>query len=180
MLTAGADSQLCRRWYGRKQLRWQQQLEGVLGTIGNTPLIRIRSLSEATGCQVGQDSHIHLLYSPGATQLLHAPSSFGSKHGPQNPISCSVQWPAPLLTPSPTLVPHPLVYMHHISRSQSTPTLTSAPCPATWPPQILATAAHDNQPPPSPPSPAPPLCPTPRSWPRRSSSTRGAAPGGSS
>lgn len=26
--------------------------DGILGAIGNTPLIRIRSLSEATGCEV--------------------------------------------------------------------------------------------------------------------------------
>ena len=28
-------------------------VNGVVGAIGNTPLIRINSLSEATGCEVG-------------------------------------------------------------------------------------------------------------------------------
>jgi len=44
---------------GRQQHNKQQAargagvVDGVLGAIGNTPLIRIRSLSEATGCEVG-------------------------------------------------------------------------------------------------------------------------------
>ena len=32
--------------------------DGILGAIGNTPLIRIRSLSEATGCEV-MKNHLH-------------------------------------------------------------------------------------------------------------------------
>ena len=32
--------------------------DGILGAIGNTPLIRIRSLSEATGCEV-MKNHPH-------------------------------------------------------------------------------------------------------------------------
>lgn len=32
--------------------------DGILGAIGNTPLIRIRSLSEATGCEV-MTNHLH-------------------------------------------------------------------------------------------------------------------------
>lgn len=31
--------------------------QGVLGAIGNTPLIRINSLSEATGCEVSCSMH---------------------------------------------------------------------------------------------------------------------------
>lgn len=52
-------------WHGAMQIyqqskhHWSRQahahshpVEGILGAIGNTPLIRINSLSEETGCEV--------------------------------------------------------------------------------------------------------------------------------
>lgn len=47
---------VCRRQPVLPAAWWRQQLppavNGVLGAIGNTPLIRIASLSEATGCEI--------------------------------------------------------------------------------------------------------------------------------
>lgn len=38
--------------------------DGVLGAIGNTPLIRIKSLSDATGCEVRNGSSCLLVLGP--------------------------------------------------------------------------------------------------------------------
>lgn len=52
----GAASALC--WRHLTHDRWRSDDErasiadGVAGLVGNTPLVRIRSLSEATGCEV--------------------------------------------------------------------------------------------------------------------------------
>eukprot|EP00803_Ostreobium_quekettii_P000823 evm.model.scf_36.1 EVM.evm.TU.scf_36.1 scf_36:867-4320(-) len=44
-----ATYKLCRCWHAAK---CKAIADGVLGAIGGTPLIRIKSLSEATGCEI--------------------------------------------------------------------------------------------------------------------------------
>ena len=50
--------------YGLRIARRSQAVDGVAGLIGNTPLVRIHSLSELTGCEVvfwacPQVQHVH-------------------------------------------------------------------------------------------------------------------------
>ena len=54
-------------WY---HSRWQPKnsrpgiVEGVVGLVGNTPLVRITSLSEATGCEASSSRQSPLSTSP--------------------------------------------------------------------------------------------------------------------
>ena len=49
-------SSRCRQ---QQQQQQQQIADGLLATIGHTPLIRINSLSDATGCEVSSVCHPH-------------------------------------------------------------------------------------------------------------------------
>ncbi|PNH08492.1 Cysteine synthase 2 [Tetrabaena socialis] len=51
-LAAGAGATICFLCMTTWNRRDAEVREGVLGLVGNTPLVRIASLSEATGCEV--------------------------------------------------------------------------------------------------------------------------------
>ena len=55
LITGATLTLLLKLWLDRDNDRQQKELgyvDGVDGLIGNTPLMRIKSLSEATGCTI--------------------------------------------------------------------------------------------------------------------------------
>lgn len=70
-LCAALQNPACRRGIG--------MVEGIEGTIGNTPLIRIRSLSEETGCEILAKAEVRLQNQAWATTYKSVPQWRGWK-----------------------------------------------------------------------------------------------------